>query len=124
MGNFRKLIREVAKVVKEVKPKPIVKVAILDNGASLDSLKSGYPIYPQTFRADNVEHWVGSCPHGSDMVKCVLDVCPFAELYIARLDDSGLAEKQKFTTMSCYKVISQNISHFFRTNWNPCFGVC
>lgn len=43
------------------------------------------------------------------MARCIRDVCPMAELYIARLDDSGQDENQKFTIASCYEVSSGNM---------------
>jgi hypothetical protein len=100
MGDFIQFANGI--VEKEKQPK--VKVAILDDGALLDSLRMEGGDKGETFRADKSEYWVGSCSHGTQMVTCIRDMCPMAELYIARLDDSHKAEKQIFTTESCYRV--------------------
>lgn len=58
-----------------------------------------------SFRPDNQEYFVGPCSHGAEMAYSVRDVCPMAELCIARLDDSAEDErKEKFTVASCHEV--------------------
>lgn len=108
MEPFQNFVRVSSQKVKE-NARTKVKVAILDNGASLNSLPSQglNGGRGETFRVDKVEYCVGPCPHGTEMVKCIRKLCPDAELYVARLDDSRVAEsKQPFTTESCYKVSS------------------
>lgn len=82
--------------------KPSVKVALLDDGCKLEVLEGEQK--GQSFRLDQEEFFVGPCSHGTQMAHCILNVCPNAELYIARLDDSRKAENQKFTIASCCKV--------------------
>lgn len=85
-------------------PMAKVKVAILDNGARLADLNGEQQGW--TFRADGQEYFVGPCNHGTEMAVCVRDICPVAELYIARLDDSHISEKnQAFTISSCVKAL-------------------
>ncbi|KAL7964342.1 hypothetical protein HDV63DRAFT_274884 [Trichoderma sp. SZMC 28014] len=84
----------------EAEKKPSVKVALLDDGCRLDNLHGGTQ-RGISFHSDHSEFWVGSCSHGTEMARCIRDVCPMAELYIARLDDSGKYENQKFTIPSC-----------------------
>ncbi|KAK3385920.1 hypothetical protein B0H63DRAFT_544419 [Podospora didyma] len=67
----------------------------------LEGAQWGWP-----FRADDQEYFVGPCKHGTEMAICVRDICPVAELYIARLDDSGTLEpNQKFTIKSCVEAL-------------------
>ena len=86
------------------KPAPKVKVAILDDGArlaDLNGVQSGW-----LFRADDQEYFVGPGEHGTEMAVCVRDICSVAELFIARLDDSHILEKnQAFTIASCVKAL-------------------
>lgn len=84
------------------KEKPSVRVALLDDGAKLTGLHGKQK--GASFRPDNEEYFAGPCSHGTEMARCVRDICPMAELYIARLDDSQMVENQKFTTASAYKV--------------------
>jgi hypothetical protein len=84
------------------KKRPSVRVALLDDGAKLDGLDGRQK--GESFRLDNAEYFVGPCSHGTEMARCIREICPMAELYIARLDDSRVGENQKFTTDSCYKV--------------------
>jgi hypothetical protein len=86
------------------KAPPRIKVAILDDGAKLADLNGVQQGW--TFRLDNQEYFVGPCKHGTEMAVCVRDVCPFVELFIARLDDSHIREpNQKFTIASCTKAL-------------------
>ncbi|KAH8743654.1 hypothetical protein BGZ57DRAFT_808682 [Hyaloscypha finlandica] len=104
MDPFINFINRTAINLPEDK-RPTVKVAVLDDGVSLDNLNLNGG-QGDTCRVDNVKYWVGPCPHGTRMVKCIQKLCPDAELYVARLDDSGMAEKkQKFTTESCFKAL-------------------
>ena len=79
-----------------------VKVALLDDGSKLQGLDGKQK--GESFRLDNEAFFVGPCSHGTEMARCIRDVCPMAELYIARLDDSRQGENQKFTIESCHKV--------------------
>ena len=79
-----------------------VKVALLDDGSKLQELNGKQK--GQSFRPDNEEFFVGPCSHGTQMARCIRSVCPMAELYIARLDDSRQSENQKFTISSCHEV--------------------
>ena len=79
-----------------------IKVALLDDGCRLEGLDGRQK--GQSFRADDQEYFIGPCSHGTEMARCIRDVCPMAELYIARLDDSRLVENQKFTIASCHEV--------------------
>ncbi|KAK0667485.1 hypothetical protein QBC41DRAFT_395918 [Cercophora samala] len=82
---------------------PSVKVAILDDGAKLADLEDGVQL-GETFRLDKAEFFVGPCEHGTEMALCVREIFPDAELYIARLDDSGQTEPNKrFSIASCVK---------------------
>jgi hypothetical protein len=77
-------------------------VALLDDGAKLTDLH-GIQI-GASFCPDDEPYFVGPCSHGTSMAKCIRDVCPMAELYIARLDVSRKEENQKFTVRSAVKV--------------------
>ncbi|KAJ4385272.1 hypothetical protein N0V93_010333 [Gnomoniopsis smithogilvyi] len=67
-------------------PPPMVKVAILDDGARLADLNGVQ--HGWSFCADNQKYFVGPCKHGTEMAVCVRDICPVSELCIVRLDDS------------------------------------
>ncbi|GFP59290.1 hypothetical protein TASIC1_0012029300 [Trichoderma asperellum] len=91
MKPFKQFVVNMANSIDADK-NPTVKVAVLDDGVSLDSLglngaKGLNGGKGQSFRRDNGEYWL----------------CPMAQLYIARLDDCD--EKQKFTTESCFKAL-------------------
>lgn len=101
--QMKPFIQFIHNVTLEGQERPVVKVAVLDDGASLDKLQLNNG-KGQSFRVDNGEYWVSPCEHGTEMVACIRKLCPMAQLYIGRLDDSGVAEKQKFTTESCFKV--------------------
>jgi hypothetical protein len=77
-------------------------VGIVDDGAKVVDLKGIQK--GKSFRADNVDYCVGLCEHGTEMALCVQEICPLAELYIARFDDSRKIEDQKFTISSCIEV--------------------
>lgn len=79
-----------------------VRVALLDDGADLKYLNGKQQ--GMTFRPDKQDYFVGPCSHGTEMAQCIRKICPLAELYIARLDDSRKNENQKFTTASAFKV--------------------
>ena len=96
-------IQFIHNVIIEEQKRPVVKVAVLDDGASLDILPPNGGKC-QSFRVDKRVYWVSPCEHGTEMVACIRKLCPMVRLYIGRLDDSGAAEKQKFTTESCFKV--------------------
>ncbi|KAJ3547139.1 hypothetical protein NM208_g1666 [Fusarium decemcellulare] len=83
--------------------RPPVKIALLDDGCKLTGLH-GKQI-GKSFRADGQEYFVGDCEHGTQMACCIREVCPMAELYIARLDDSRDVENQKFTIASCHEAL-------------------
>ncbi|KAK7402652.1 hypothetical protein QQX98_011598 [Neonectria punicea] len=83
--------------------KPSVKVALLDNGCKLTTLHGKQT--GRSFSRDNKEYFVGGCEHGTLLASCIREVCPMAELYIARLDDSRVSENQKFTIASCYEAL-------------------
>ncbi|KXH30267.1 hypothetical protein CSIM01_12622 [Colletotrichum simmondsii] len=82
---------------------PSIKVALLDDGAKLTGLNGRQ--HGRSFRADKEEFFVGPCEHGTAMARCIREVCPTAELYIARLDDSRQVENQKFTITSCHQAL-------------------
>ena len=84
------------------KEKPSVKVALLDDGAKLTDLSGKQD--GSSFRPDKEGYFVGPSTHGTEMARCIRTICPMAELYIARLDDSQKVENQKFTTASACKV--------------------
>lgn len=83
--------------------KPSVKVALLDNGCKLQVGGLDGTQIGRSFRPDNQQYFVGPCEHGTFMAYCIRDVCPMAELYIARLDDSREKENENFTIASCYE---------------------
>lgn len=90
--------------VRSDQPAPKVKVAILDDGARLADLNGVQ--YGWSFRADSQAYFVGPGKHGTEMAVCVRAACSVAELYIGRLDDSGLEEQnQAFTISSCFKAL-------------------
>jgi len=89
----------------DLSKKPSVKVALIDDGCKLtdlDGTQEGW-----TFRQDKQEYFVGPCEHGTEMARCIRQICPMAELYLARLDDSQDSENEKFTISSCYRVREQ-----------------
>jgi hypothetical protein len=101
MSKFRGFMMNIDRHLKPLEPS--VKTAILDDGADLDSVR-GMKVRGRSFRADKKEWFVGPRGHGTEMARCIKTMCPMAELYIARLDDSRKAENQKFTIRSCVKI--------------------
>ncbi|WQF82580.1 Putative peptidase S8/S53 domain-containing protein [Colletotrichum destructivum] len=83
--------------------KPRIKVALLDDGAKLTALHGKQQ--GRSFHKDKEEFFVGPCEHGTAMARCIREVCPRAELYIARLDDSRKVENQRFTIESCCQAL-------------------
>lgn len=110
LAGFREFLLNLRNV-PELRVKPSVKVALLDDGVRLDVLKNK-PRGLQSFHSDGHEYFVGSCSHGTAMARCIQEVCPMVELYIARLDTSRRDENQTFTTASCYQVCTDAL--FFR----------
>ncbi|KAK1480506.1 hypothetical protein CTAM01_14346 [Colletotrichum tamarilloi] len=96
--NFKQFMHNL-----ELSNKPSIKVALLDDGAKLTDLHGQQN--GRSFRADKEEFFVGPCEHGTAMARCIREVCPMAELYIARLDDSRHVENQKFTITSCHQAL-------------------
>ncbi|KAI1464374.1 uncharacterized protein F4812DRAFT_209456 [Daldinia caldariorum] len=91
-------------LIPNKKQKPRVKVGILDDGADLANLHGMQRGW--SFRADQQEYFMGPCEHGTQMATCVRDICPMADLYIGRLDDSRQHEpNEKFTVESCAKAL-------------------
>lgn len=82
--------------------RPTVKVALLDDGAKLTDLHGKQE--GRSFRAGDETYFVGPCEHGTEMARCIRDICPMAELYVGRLDDSRDVENQKFTLSTCHQV--------------------
>jgi hypothetical protein len=81
---------------------PSVKVAILDDGAKFADLEGelvGHSLLP-----NGQTYFVGPCKHGTEMALRIREICPNAELYIIRLDDSRIRENQEFTISSCVEV--------------------
>lgn len=89
-------------VCESAREQMAVKVAILDSGCKLEELEGVQK--GQSFCFDQEAFFVGPCSDGTEMARCVRDVFPKAELYIARLDDSQMAENHKFTVASCCEV--------------------
>ena len=83
--------------------KPLVKIALLDDGVKLDHLR-GTDHFGISFWPNDQPYFAGECIHGSAMADCIKKVCPKAELYVAQLDGSGLVEDQKFTIRSAIDV--------------------
>ncbi|EHK47858.1 hypothetical protein TRIATDRAFT_316834 [Trichoderma atroviride IMI 206040] len=84
--------------------KQTVRVAILDDGFRL--IKSwGKNYKAQSFCQEKELYFAGSCEHGTEMATCVWEVCPWAELFIGRLDDTQMLEEQGFTIQSCCKAL-------------------
>ncbi|KAF2010508.1 hypothetical protein BU24DRAFT_496494 [Aaosphaeria arxii CBS 175.79] len=104
LAHFKQFVQDMANKITDEKKRPTVRVAILDDGVSLRSL-AGNDETGKSFRGDKVEYWVGSCSHGTQMMQCIRKLCPMAQLYIGRLDDSRQAEYQKFTTDSCARAL-------------------
>ena len=85
--------------------KPTIKVAILDDGAKLANLNGEQR--GRAFGATSEAYFTGPCEHGTEMALCVREICPMAELLIARLDfskESRKLDNQKFTISSCVEV--------------------
>lgn len=103
-GEWIEELRRYKQYIQKSYPPPKVKVAILDDGARLADLNGVQ--HGWSFRADSREYFVGPCKHGTEMAVCVRDICPLAELYIARLDDSQTTDKSHaFTISSCVKAL-------------------
>ncbi|KAF3065929.1 hypothetical protein GL218_09293 [Daldinia childiae] len=100
IAKLRPLQNFVANVLN---PRPVVKIALLDDGAKLNHLDGKQK--GMSFRPDNVQWWVGPCSHGTEMAHCIRKICPGAELYIARLDDSRKNEPEKFTIKSALEAL-------------------
>lgn len=96
------------------RPQPSVKIAIIDTG--VDCNKLDHPIVTGvSFYAGNrhpkgqswnplfLEFDANPSIHGTRMAICVQKVCPEAELYIARMDDSNTGS-QEFTLRSAIDV--------------------
>ncbi|UKZ82548.1 hypothetical protein TrVFT333_010337 [Trichoderma virens FT-333] len=86
-----------------------VKVAVIDDGCRLTGVKGTKPI-GRSFCADDREYFAGRCEHGTSMARCIREVCPTSNLYIARLDVSRKAENQAFTLESCCKALKWAIA--------------
>ena len=92
----------IANVLDASKKKPLVRVALLDDGANLNDLCGEQK--GESFRPDKAGYFVGPCSHGTEMARCIRAICPMAELYIARLDDSRKRDGEVFTSASAYEV--------------------
>jgi hypothetical protein len=84
--------------------KVVVKVAILDGGVKLTDIDGLRVEESTSWRPDKEAYWAGPSHHGTRMAKCIRQICPMAKFYIARLDDSCLIERQRFTTLSACQV--------------------
>ncbi|KAF9771633.1 hypothetical protein IL306_010721 [Fusarium sp. DS 682] len=96
-----------------------VKIALLDDGSKLEWLKGTQT--GNSFRDDGRAYFVGDCEHGTQMAHYIREVCPMAELYIARLDDSGDCENQKFSIASCLQALRwaiRNEVDFVSMSWS------
>ncbi|KAI0437936.1 hypothetical protein F4803DRAFT_536878 [Xylaria telfairii] len=83
--------------------KPVVRVALVDDGCKLTELRGIQEGY--SFRSPTDTFFVGPCSHGTLMANCIRRVCPNVELVIIRLDDSRRNENQRFTISSCCKAL-------------------
>ncbi|KAI3006439.1 hypothetical protein CBS147346_3730 [Aspergillus niger] len=93
-----------AQINSHLEGKLKVKVAILDDGVNLDEIEEDNQ-QGESF-SPTQEYWVGDCKHGTAMAKCVRQICPSAELIIARLDDSRSNDSQHpFTIRSCTQAL-------------------
>jgi subtilisin family serine protease len=91
-----------------------VKVALIDDGVDAshlylrDNIKGGVT-YCTSYRGKkNVtsSYYASSSGHGTLMATLICAVCPFASLYIAKLDDQGASEGAAFTAKSAANVRS------------------
>ncbi|KAL7935469.1 peptidase S8/S53 domain-containing protein [Trichoderma chlorosporum] len=99
LTDFQEFIGEVNQAAKQS-----VKVAILDDGFRLNQSHSR-KYKAQSFCHDKEAYFAGPCEHGTEMATCVWEVCPWAELFIGRLDDTHAVEDQNFTIQSCCKAL-------------------
>ncbi|KAG5745481.1 hypothetical protein H9Q70_011824 [Fusarium xylarioides] len=99
LSNFRSFVDR----LHNQHNKGSVKIALLDDGSKLEHLHGTQT--GKSFRDDGRDYFVGDCEHGTQMAYCIRKICPMAELYIARLDDSGESENQTFSKLSCLQAL-------------------
>lgn len=83
-----------------------VKIALLDNGVKYKengiTVARGESYYGnQSKNVDFLDFFAGPSGHGTKMASFITDVCPVADLYVCRMDDSL---QDKFTVDSAIKV--------------------
>ncbi|KAF6821779.1 hypothetical protein CMUS01_11342 [Colletotrichum musicola] len=87
-----------------------VTIALIDNGVysaadDIPTLENGKSWYGQ--RSKDVpfrDYFTGPSRHGTQMAQCIYKVCPMAQLFVARMDDSK-SQVEKFTVDSAIKAI-------------------
>lgn len=101
--------------------KPVIKIAVLDDGIDLGmsqniQIAKGESFYDQSTTGRNSganggrprgfkDYFTEPGPHGTQMAHCIMRMCHDADLYVARLDDRpGLSNCGKFTIASASEV--------------------
>lgn len=106
LGSYIEFIRNLPRNQAQVK------IALLDNGVKYHedgiSVAEGISYYGnQSKNVHFLDFFAGPSNHGTKMASFIKDVCPVADLYVARMDDSL---QDKFTVDSATKVSMPSIS--------------
>ncbi|KAI0535187.1 hypothetical protein GGR58DRAFT_480213 [Xylaria digitata] len=107
--DFVHALKETEIEPRDLDKKVYVNIALIDDGVSstaknIPILANGYSWHGQRspdspFR----DYFTGPSRHGTQMAQCIYQVCPMAQLYVARMDDSSRLEK--FTVDSAIKAV-------------------
>ncbi|KAK6499513.1 hypothetical protein TWF506_004143 [Arthrobotrys conoides] len=86
-------------------PPPVVKVAIIDDGVILADDGVQGIVRGSSFDFSRQPYFGERSRHGTHMVSSLREVCPMAELYIGRLDDTRSTDGQRFTVKSAIQAL-------------------
>ncbi|KAF3271949.1 hypothetical protein TWF970_010177 [Orbilia oligospora] len=84
---------------------PVVKVAIIDDGVILADDGVQGIVRGSSFDFSRQPYFGERSRHGTHMVSSLREVCPMAELYIGRLDDTRSTDGQRFTVKSAIQAL-------------------
>ncbi|KAF3170663.1 hypothetical protein TWF788_010126 [Orbilia oligospora] len=88
-----------------LEPSPKGKVAIIDDGVILADDGVQGIVRGSSFDFSRQPYFGERSRHGTHMVSSLREVCPMAELYIGRLDDTRSTDGQRFTVKSAIQAL-------------------